>query len=364
MDFFYVWATSKYPSASLVYFFGFLILGTSHLSASMTAAACWSLQAVVVRMLAMEAGASNKASSLIALVYAFFPSIIIYSSVVSSEASYLLFSLLALLFFLKYLNKGRFYFLAVSSIFLVLAFYSRPTAIFFIVPFLSGLLLFSNRLSKSLLFFVVPVALGFLSHSVFTNQYLGFHSINSNHGVGGYVLLFGTNQAKNGMYNQDDMNLVLSLRKEGKNEYEIKEIVKAEIYSRITKDVAGFARFSVEEKIKNLWSPTGSVLYWSENNKDFSVDYEYSSVLSRINTYYYYSLIFLFIAASLFYIFSRPKKLGRLDYLYLFNAVYVSMMAIFYLVFEVQARYTLSITPFMFLAIIFMALKWGSNEQE
>ncbi|WP_404832642.1 glycosyltransferase family 39 protein [Alcaligenes nematophilus] len=364
MDFFYVWSTSKYPSASLVYFLGFLILGASHLSASITAAVCWSLQAVVIRMLCLEAGASNRASSFIALVYAFFPSIIIYSSVVSSEASYLLFSLLSLFCFLRYFNKSKLYFLILSSIFLVLAFYSRPTAIFFIALFLSGIVLFSNKIYKPIFYFVIPIALGFFSHSVLTNHYLGFHSINSNHGVGGYVLLFGTNQAKKGMYNEDDMNIVQDLRQEGKDEYEIKEIVKAEIYHRISNDVPKFASFAVGEKIKNLWSPTGSLLYWSENNKDFSVDYEYSSVLNRLNVYYYYSLLFFFVVASFYYIFSKPKELRRLDFLYLFSSVYVSIMAAFYLIFEVQARYTLSITPFMYLAIIFMALKWRGDGQK
>lgn len=363
-DFFYVWSTSKYPSASLVYFFGLLVLGVSHLSASITAAACWSLQAVVIKELALEAGAGKKFSSFIAIIYAFFPSIIVYSPVVSSEATYLLFSLLSLLFFLKYLKRGVFRYLVFSSLFLVLAFYSRPTAIFFIILFVSGLILLSSNISKAICFFVIPIFLAFFSHSVPTNHYLGFHSINSNHGVGGYVMLFGTNQAKNGMYNQDDMNMVARLKQDGKDEHEIKSVVRAEIYDRITKDFPGFARFALGEKIKNLWSPTGSVLYWSENNPSFTVDDEYASILGRLNVYYYYSLVFFFVMASLYYFSSKSKALDTLDFVYLFCSVYVSLMAVFYLVFEVQARYALSITPFMFLAIVFMVMKWRRNEQE
>lgn len=361
-NFFQVWTSSKYPSSSIVYAFGMKLLGVSYLAASITAAACWALQAVVVRAIMLELGQSGKISTFIAFLYALFPSIFVYTAVVSSEATYLLYIFISLFVFLRFIKTKSLFLLAFSALFIGFAYYSRPTSVFLIFPFLVGVFLYSDRAIKSVVCFLIPLFLVFSSHALLNSAYQGFFSVNSNHGMGGYVLLFGTNKNHNGLYNTDDVGFVQNLRTSLEDEAKVGEAIKKEIYSRIFDDFPGFVKFSYKQKIKTLWVPSGGVFFWANNNPEHKVSQEYASLSEKINSHLYYILLILFFISLLIYFFKKRNKNNIKEFLYFSACAYVFQMIVFYFVFEVQSRYALSIMPFMLFAVSAISLSWRSDE--
>ncbi|MCX5471941.1 glycosyltransferase family 39 protein [Alcaligenes sp. A-TC2] len=361
-NFFHVWTSSKYPSSSIVYAFGMKLLGVSYLSASITAAACWALQAVVVRAIMLELGQSGKISTFTAFLYALFPAVFVYTAVVSSEATYLLYLFISIFSFLRFIKTKNLLFLVTSAFFIGFAYYSRPTSVFLIFPFLLGVVLYSDKAIKSVVCFLVPLLLVFSSHALLNSAYQGFFSVNSNHGMGGYVLLFGTNKNHNGLYNTDDVEFVQELRTSLGDEGKVGAAIKEEIYSRIFDDFPGFSKFAYKQKIKTLWVPSGGVFFWANNNPEHKVSQEYASLSERINSHLYYILLILFFVSLLVYFFKKRNENNIREFLYFSACAYVFQMIAFYFVFEVQSRYALSIMPFMLFAVSAISLSWSSDE--
>ena len=360
--FFQVWTSSKYPSSSVVYAFGMKLLGVSYLAASMTAAVCWALQAVVIRAIMLELGQNGKISTFIAFLYAFFPSVFVYTAVVSSEATYLLYVFVSVFLFLRFVKTKSLLLLAICSFFIGFAYYSRPTSVFLIFPFLVGVFLYSDRVFKSVVCFLVPLFLVFSVHASLNVTHQGFFSVNSNHGMGGYVLLFGTNKIHNGLYNTDDVDFIQNLQTSLKDEVEVSAAVKEEIYSRIFNDFYGFAKFAYGEKIKTLWVPSGGVVFWANNNPDHKINPVYAYMAEKINSHFYYILLFLFLISLFVYFFKKRIKNNLREFLYFSACAYIFQMVAFYFIFEVQSRYALSIMPFMLFAVSAISLSWGSDE--
>ncbi len=156
-----------------------------------------------------------------ALLMAFWPADILYSSVLGSEAAYALFLWLAYLLFLSALSaadqspRSRIVLILVSGLILAFSNTIRPTSLPLVLPVLVLSLFTGNRLRERLR---IVLALLFVFLTVLSSQVLiQTASILTSGTVAmpsqrwGYNFLIGTNTETWGRYNESDVNLISAL---------------------------------------------------------------------------------------------------------------------------------------------------------
>lgn len=347
-----VWITSKYPAVSMIYSAGMFFFGETYLSVSLVSILLWLAQIWVIRLILLQFNCSSKIIGIIVLMYIFFPMILVYTSVASSESLYILMVLLSIYCILLGRNN-KYYFIA-SSIFLILAFYSRPTAIFFIPLFVFFLILINGIRNKGVYYFILPCILFLVSHAVLNYKYNNELTINSNRGMTSYVLLFGTNIEYVGSWNKSDTAFVNALKEQLVPIKEIDKIVRDEVKNRILQNPTEFINFVFTQKLQKLWQVDASIAYWSMNNKSKNIPYEILVFFNKINSYMYTVFLVSFIFSMFFWI-KRIfyNQIGiRKFYMQCVLLSYIFMMCSFYILFEVQQRYVLSILPIILLFLV------------
>lgn len=161
----------------------------------------------------------ERAGQTAAFLFAFYPSQIMYNSVIASEHMFIVFFLIAILTFILAQKYTKFYnriILYLSCAFSIsVAQFIRPLAVMLIPVFLFYILF--EELSKNSIF--KALIRGFKDISIISVLYLVFFGtfciasyqltgINMFKSSSGYSILVGTNYKYNGIYNNDDANIL------------------------------------------------------------------------------------------------------------------------------------------------------------
>lgn len=268
-----------------------------------------------------------------AVLYALWPSQIMYSSTIASERLFMTLFLTAIILFMKCIEEDskRSVLLAIiCGICVALAQFIRPIAQMLLIVFLiAGIVLSHKRALKGFVKKFVFVFVFFLITmevlGITTKDLTGITLRSSM----GYNLMVGTNYYSHGMYNNEDA-LILS-----KYNYDFDKVHKESAKTAIERIRSHPLRFLnlVEEKTRIMWGDELYAISWSfeqsSNTRLLKIPFMKNMLIVVLQIYYLAILFFVFCGLSI----SRENKKSIVP------AMVFSIHVIAYAFLEVQSRY-------------------------
>lgn len=312
---------------------------------------------------AADGFSGKKTARTAAVLFAFWPSQIMFSSVVASEHFFLLFLTLSLSFVARALKsfsaepgawniRSAALYFVLSGASAGAANFIRPQGILIIVSFFIAVLIFfrgslkegifSYLRIKEILLATVGFILVFFSLSI---AVYGVSGIKPWESSTGFNLMVGTNIKYNGSFNTEDYKFAESL---GFEPDKVQSRAKDIAIERIKSDPAGFVRLA-GKKLNTMWLSESYGFYWSVTEggpaaRSSTLVNKYSKFLTALSQAWYYILLVLVILSS---ITDIRKKTYVLAPLYIFLAG----MLVSYTFLEVQSRYHMPAIPVMLIIV-------------
>ena len=349
---------SKSPTTTLYYSLFIYLFGKTNITPYLASGLMWSLQIPVLYKALQFLKIEDKKACFIAAMYGFYPGIVFYSTVVSSETLFMFFIIYSFYLVLKSKNDSfDFKYAGITGFVFGLFFLTRSNAIAFIIPY--TLYIFISQKRSKLFSFLFTLALFIpLSGQMFlNNKYADNLSISASPWTE-YSLMVGSNQKTNGGSNTDDVALA---GYQGKNKVSHKEASKNALEiakSRVMKDPIDFIKFAFTDKIQRLWERDGQNIMWGiiESEKKESLTDETQIGIKTIE-----GAFFLMILSSIAFlllqfisrIFGKKEAEGREQDLLFLTVIPLILLASMHIFVEVQPRYHMPFLPFL---IIFSGL--------
>ncbi len=339
-----IWA----PGASIFFAIQYWIFGHIPLIPQISLALLSTLQIYLVYDITGRTLADKKAGKIAAIVLALWPEHIVYNNVLCTEVPFTTLVLLSI-WLLWPDKRGYIWRVLLAGICLGAAHWVRPTAPIFLTAVLA--LLFLRRQGPISIWHRSRIALvglaGFgvmLAILIYYNYHdIGIMSANPNK-RSGYNLLFGTNLASQGFYNEPDIQLVSDegMRRgipPGQNSYYARDRAAYLAYDRIAREIGlgriqqqpwKILRMAIIHKIPAMWGfPAGMI--WSFET-------------SRFNEYYYTffraALIYHIIIVGLcgWVVLRHRKYFAVMDERWIYVAALL-LAVLSHIVLEIQPRY-------------------------
>ncbi|PYG88205.1 dolichyl-phosphate-mannose-protein mannosyltransferase [Ruminiclostridium sufflavum DSM 19573] len=301
---------------------------------------------------------SEKAGRIAALMTAFWPAQIMYTSVIASEHLFMVLFTGSLLLILRFIKRYTYKNYEIGSGNLILAGIGlltaaaqlvRPMAMLLLPVFAVFVLLYKKYRAKA----INSTGLGIKSIVLVLICYFGALNIvnipvqmatgvDITKSDGGFNLMIGTNTKYNGVFNKEDFGII------EKNAYDFDKVHKEAKQIAFTRlrSSPGQLRNLIKNKFEILWGNENYGYYWSTVAAHSS---EAEAVIkSHPRAFYglaqfFYVLVILMALCSCFYTL-REKRYDALVLLMVFGGILVS-----YTLLEVQARYHMPVIPVLIL---------------
>ncbi|MCX7923489.1 MAG: glycosyltransferase family 39 protein [Clostridia bacterium] len=287
---------------------------------------------------------NEKTGRISSLLYAIWPSQIMYSSVLASEHSFIVFFTLSIALFImaQYKFKGKMSIIlpASAGISLALSQFVRPVASLLFAVFVICIFIlnrYKQPLSKSI--FNKVKLLGFILIGYVLSVALLNYTVSSLTGVSiwrsssGYNLLVGTNSKSSGTYNNEDAHILSEYNWDFKK---VHSAAKQKALERIKSNPLEFI-YLIEDKFIIMWGDEAYGPLWStvdfnsETPSSKWFDQHIHLLLIISQAYYIAILIFAFIGCAVIY---KKRRYKAAAFLLIFLAHIGA-----YTFFEVQSRY-------------------------
>jgi len=292
------------------------------------------------------------------IVFAFWPTQIMYTSVMATEHAFGVFFMLGVLLTLligKSIAQRRAYvFSLILGATITLAQFVRPIASMLLPCVFVYLFLFTELkggLIKVLVRKAAIVAAVLASYlvcsSVLYHAVFNITGVDLSRSSPGFNLLIGTNAEYGGMWNEDDAKLI---EDSGQDPERIKKEAMRRGIERIRRDPVAFMKFALGEKLGNMWANEEYGYSWSTellvNESRFSGFVENNGrLMESVYQVFYVLLLFMAVAGS---IFAFSLKKNDISLIMLFALAVVGV----HLFLEVQSRYAF---PVMVLLVVVAA---------
>ena len=355
-----IWANSKNPFSSAYYGLFIYIFGETYFSAIIGAFVMWATQAIILKKILLEIGADDSLAGTLSFAYATAPSIVGFSTVISSEAVFISLLLAAVLFGIKSLKYGRIFDSVLLGLFFGFAHLTRGNAALYLWPIF--LLMAINpyalgRINKYLTIFPAIGCLGLiLIFQLFVNySYHNRLSISPNNMVV-YLFLSGTNFKFHGGWNPDDVQLAGYDKAISPSEFSAaNEKARKIALERILENPTEFFRFSITEKLNRFWPKKNEMIFWASTNEKLNPP---SYLIHSLHKLYFSWLVLLLSlcilsATSFVYFVSifQEKNVPSLTTGLILGSGGILTNAGAHLLIEVQGRYHLPFYPFVIIFI-------------
>lgn len=349
---------SKSPTTTAYYAFFAFLLGKSYLSFYIASALIWSIQIPILYKALINFDIEDKKAKFIAFMYGFYPGVIFYATVVSSESMFM-FLLITSFYLISKIKNNRLTITntVIVGIVLALFFLTRSNAIVFIIPYFLYFL-FSDAISKKIaLGLVISLSIP-LFFELFLNMHYGNRVSVSASQWGAYNLMVGTNHKGTGGYSVPDSKLAGFI---GDNKVALKDAQKNALriaYHRVVDHPMDFILFATTTKIKRLWETDRQNIYWgirkSPKKKNISQELDVGNrILDGSYLIMLLTAFAFFVRQSINYkSLLNSNKNKYTDFLAL-TVTPLFLLAILHIFIEVQPRYHLPFLPFL---IVFSGL--------
>lgn len=318
------------------------------------------LCSVIVLLLiyfAAEIAFDRSVARICALIFALWPTQVMYSSVMATEHIFGVFYMLSILLVFLIGNSlfGKKVYMHSFTLGMALTAtqFIRPIsillfpAIFLYIYIFSGHeISFRNLAQKTRIFAIICITY-MLTLFLLTEVVFHFTGVNLSNSSPGYNLLMGTNAKYRGVWNPEDAEIIKEF---GYDANRIQEEALSRSLSRIRSNPGGFLKFALTKKIAAMWENEGYGYYWSTQRINSSSAFfefmnEHSKFIRSIYQSYYVLILFLVLVGSIF-------ALKNINY----NASLLMLLPLgvmgAHLFLEVQGRYAF---PAMTLLIIMSA---------
>lgn len=303
---------------------------------------------------------SPSIKKVVVLFYAFFPSLVIFSSVLSSEGVFLTLSFIAVYHLIKYVQYGRIRDVVLLGVVIALTFYTRSLGALLFICIAGGL--FFVKGPKSILF----LALGFfsvlMSYGAAKLIYTDDFSFGT-HPRGAFVLMTGTNVDSLGQFSKKDW----ALAGYGKvPDEEANAIAKKVAIERISADPIAFLEFAVSDKLRMLWRRDNGA--WEKSYGGSQIQKELNKslltgLIKHISNAVYFLLLVIFLFC-LFKVLIMRIKLTEFSKasgsLLLITSAFMISGIVLHIFIEVQERYHYPYVPFL---VLFCAIVLNNNNK-
>ena len=283
---------------------------------------------------------NNSTGRFASIIFALWPSQIMFCSVIASEHLFILLLLLAIVFFIEAIQKFekkiiKSTTLIITGIFISLAHFVRPFGLLIVIVFILFIIMFHVNEPKYIMKIIPNIILiffGFFSGlfvlSTVCEPLVKVPLFKSNFG---FSLLIGTNLESSGMYNNKDMQIIK------KYNYDPDMINDAAIkiaLNRLTLQPGKYLK-SLPDKLLIMWGTDDYGYYWSTSQigtmstiQRYKLNLKYLSICQ----YYYIECIF-FVLIGCFYILKNNIYVACI-FLLIFLAFFATHIFL-----EVQSRY-------------------------
>ena len=329
--------STKSPITILWYSMFFKLTGQSMLVLYFSNALVGLLQVFFVYRIALEIYDSRSAAKLAALIVAVFPSLVTYSSLMSSEMPFVVLLLAMIWVGLRVLRKtdsvrvpriadfGMGLGLLAAGLHM-----TRNTGVFYAVWLMFVLVVLASLRWKQKGFlvgiFVATTLVCFAPQIRYNYETYGSISINSSP-WGWLSLLYGTNMYSMGTFSQADKELIGETHAFTPEEVDAASAHAREIaLERIRKDVSGFFRFALTEKAIPMWvkDEYGVIFSWTHE----------TPLVPFSNRFYW---LFILVTAWALLFVPWQSRAFR-NYVSIVGGI-VFITVVLHLFFEVQGRY-------------------------
>lgn len=333
----------------------FRVFGTSIWIAKMVNVVVSVITVVLIYLITVEI-TCKKAGVIGCFIYTFWPTQIMYTSVLTSEHMFILFSVASIYFFILLINRkeifirNRIFYSIVVGIFLTISQFIRPFSIIYLAIYVFFIIFYpkwyssrTKNIETKIIVICTIITTYIICWTSLSNFVEGYTKVPISKSSSGFSFLVGTNFDSSGMYNKEDENILEEFN------YEFKQVhmeAKNRAIGRIISYPLGFLNL-MEKKIIIQWASENYGLYWSTTdfthyNKATIFLENYYKQISRISQVYYLKIVIFTLLGILFIIVERKT----IDPIWaVFLLIFLGMSASFIL-FEVQDRYHYPIMPF------------------
>ncbi|SES81463.1 Dolichyl-phosphate-mannose-protein mannosyltransferase [Natronincola peptidivorans] len=327
---------------------------------------CSIMTAIVIYLLGRQVF-GEAAGQTAGVIFALYPTQIMYNTLLASEHIFLLLFLLALYLFIRYTSvelKGwSLLKLLVVGIVMAVAHIVRPVSSLLFPPMLAYLLFFQrvDRPAKDFLLEkgkkIALVFLGFiLTVGMLNLIYIDTVKVPLGKTAGGFNLYVGTDPERDGMWNPTAWEII----EEYDHDFDrVHSEAQRRAIERIKNDPIGFIGLA-ERKFAIQWGTDDYGYYWSMlelyPETDFSLWVrEHSDSVKVVAQSYYMGIIILALLGALY-----GLKRREADALGLF-AMIVLIFAAAHVLIEVQSRYHHPVVPFFILTAVAAMGYWSGD---
>lgn len=320
--------------------FGANVLTAKILNVVLSFICCWLIYFITESIFDRKAGISA------ALFFAVFPSQIMFTSVVASEHLFIFFLLLSVFCFVKTFQSIKYrqalYYL-MSGVFLAIAQFIRPVAILLVPAYVIAALLrprdkTEHHRVSTVVKWVLLGAAYLITFSLLSNLYSSTTGINLKNASMGYNILVGLNFRNNGVFNNDDAQILGEFHHDNKT---IHQVALERAFKRITDRPMNFLRL-IEKKYRSFWGEDLFGATWSlqtlQSTNDLSkylqVNKRYAVFVSQI----LYMLLLLGCIWGAIALLKRKSALALIPVIFFLGHVGA------YTFLEVQTRYHMPAT--------------------
>jgi 4-amino-4-deoxy-L-arabinose transferase-like glycosyltransferase len=286
---------------------------------------------------------NEKAGKAAGIVFAFWPSQIMYNSVVASENAFLLFFTLSILIYICLKKCEKLHIKIVLFILLIISIslsqFIRPIAIMLMPAFLVYEL-FSGKQNmnvKNILKILRNLAFIYAAYLLFFGMlsYVSYRLTNVNmfRSSPGYNLYVGTNYESSGLYNHSDANI---LREYNWDHKAVHQEAQRRAIERIFSRPIDFIRL-LEKKFTIFWGDDSYGVSWSlaelsSSNRLGDFILAHKKHLIAISQIYYIITIFFAFIGCIFVIMDKKNTAIMIISIFLINVAAYSFL-------EIQSRY-------------------------
>lgn len=312
-------------------------------------------QAGLIYLLSKRIWKNQTAAACSGLIFAIWPTQIIYSSLISSDLPFTMFFLLSIWFLVLWIEKPLLKFGFCFGVMLGLSFWIRSISPVF---FIAGLLIFltyESVIIRTRIFTIFVSSVGFviliIPIMILNNYYLGFLSPYPSQ-VQGYNLVMGTNLGWSGQNNPDDAEMITQLEKENgwqnpRNALNEDAYLRTIAIGRIQNDPERFMIMAIFIKPTILWG-NAEYTIWSLSQSRLS---QFETIVYLLaNSFYQPILIFSSLVLMVLGLgkFKRNSTRGYLIHPGIFYMILCGCgITLTHMIQETQPRYHYPLIPFL-----------------
>ena len=340
--------TVGYP---VVISFWYMVFGASLVAGKVFNLLCSVIILLLIYFTA-EAALNRSVARISALVFAFWPTQVMYSSVMATEHIFGVFYMLSI--FLIFLIGNNLFEMKVYLYSFTLGItttatqFIRPISILLFPAIFMYIYIFADEgislkslVHKTKIFIMICITY-ILTMFLLTAVVFHFTGVDLSNSSPGYNLLMGTNVKYRGVWNPEDAKIIQEFS------YDAEKIQKEALrrsLNRIESNPAEFLKFALTKKIPAMWENEGYGYYWSTqriNNSNAFDDFMkiHTKMIHFIYQSYYVLMLFLVVVGSIFALKSMNYNASLLMLLPL------AVMGA-HLFLEVQGRYAFPAMPLL-----------------